>query len=254
MFVVFGSQKLPTAHIVDADAHPNVFFRYNNQGKLTAVVDQRGNYSFSSTDGKVSFNVNTLAPININPRWQVAFNKEGGYGGVVAFDKLYDWKDHPLDSIRYFSGTADYTAKFAMPEGSLSANNIWQIELGSVAIAATVIINDVNLGVVFMSPYTLDVTKALRPGENTIKISVTNLWSNRLIGEERYPLQDGGYKLEGQFPKGRMPEWYTSNSPMPPGPRTTFTTAPFYKKTDALQPSGLLGPVKLIPSLIMTLE
>jgi hypothetical protein len=42
-----------------------------------------------------------------------------------------------------------------------------------------------------------------------------------------------------------MPEWYTNNQPRPEGERKTFTTANFYKSTDALQPSGLLGDVVL---------
>ena len=85
----------------------------------------------------------------------------------------------------------------------------------------------------------------LKTGMNEIEISVTNQWTNRLIGDERYPKQDDGYKLEGLYPKGKMPEWYLKNNPMPVGPRMTFCTGQFYKKDDPLIPSGLVGPVYL---------
>ena len=50
-------------------------------------------------------------------------------------------------------------------------------------------------------------------------------------------------KMEVNFPKGLMKDWYVNNQPMPPGERTTFCTAPFYKADDPLMSSGLLGPV-----------
>jgi hypothetical protein len=51
-----------------------------------------------------------------------------------------------------------------------------------------------------------------------------------------------------------MPEWYTKNEPRPQGKRTTFTTAPFYKKDDKLMPSGLLGPVNIKFSKLISLQ
>jgi hypothetical protein len=50
-----------------------------------------------------------------------------------------------------------------------------------------------------------------------------------------------------------MVEWYINNEPLPAGPRTTFSTADFFKKDDPLVPSGLLGPVRLIPAQILPL-
>ena len=39
----------------------------------------------------------------------------------------------------------------------------------------------------FPSHKFIEVSKALRPGRNTLEVEVTNLWVNRLIGDERYP-------------------------------------------------------------------
>jgi hypothetical protein len=42
-----------------------------------------------------------------------------------------------------------------------------------------------------------------------------------------------------------MPDWYVNNEPMPAGPRSTFCSNGFFNKGDALEPSGLKGPVSL---------
>ncbi len=170
----------------------------------------------------------------------------------MEFNALTDWKNHPKDSIRYYSGTATYYKTINIPSNFISANKNYLLDLGAVSIVAEVKLNGQDLGVLWMSPFKTDITNYLKAGENKLEIKVTNQWSNRLIGDERYPKQDGGYALEpspGNRPKGKMPAWYTNNEPMPAGPRTTFTTAPFYKKDDPLMSSGLLGPVKIVPSV-----
>ena len=90
------------------------------------------------------------------------------------------------------------------------------------------------MGVSWLSPFELDITDALLAGINHLEIYVTNQWTNKLIGDERYPTSYSGYKLEGNFPKGRMMDWYVNNEPLPGGKRTTFCTGGFYKAGDPL--------------------
>ena len=82
---------------------------------------------------------------------------------------------------------------------------------------------------------------------NSIQIKVTNQWTNKLIGDERFNRdQFKGYKLNnGNDVFDNMVDWYVNNEPLPDGPRTTFSTADFVKKDDPLLPSGLIGPVEL---------
>jgi hypothetical protein len=166
---------------------------------------------------------------------------------TLPFQALTDWTDHPDERVRYYSGTATYRTEFDFRPTS---NATYHLDLGEVNIIAAVKLNGKDLGVQWMKPLRVDITDAVREGTNVLEIAVTNLWSNRLIGEERYPKQDGGYKLEryrnGNGVKLKMPAWYVNNEPVPPGPRTTFTTSDFYDADDALFPSGLKGPVKII--------
>lgn len=253
VFVVFRQPAtgLPS---VTADVPSSThFFTLSENNRLQLNATQNGQFAATKADGKrVQVAVTDLPPaLKLKGNWSVSFDRQGGYGGTVKLKTLTDWKDHPNDSIRHYSGTAVYQQTFTVPKTFLAANNKITLDLGQVAIVARVELNGKDLGVAWMPPFRLDVTNAIRPGENRIRIHVTNQWSNRLIGDERYPPQDGGYQLEQQRPKGFMPQWYTNNQPLPPGPRTTFTTAPFYRQDDMLEPSGLLGPVRLTVSKII---
>ena len=92
------------------------------------------------------------------------------------------------------------------------------IYLGSVKNLAEVWVNGKPLGVVWKTPFRVDATEALRPGANLVEVKVTNLWVNRLIGDQQ---PDAGKTY-------------------------TYTTQPFYKADSPLLPSGLLGPVEVV--------
>jgi hypothetical protein len=94
----------------------------------------------------------------------------------------------------------------------------------------------------------MDVTKALQEGENELKIKVTNLWPNRLIGDEYFPAEDE-YTALGAIVK--LPEWFVKDLPRP-GPRIAFSTWRHYTKNDPLPASGLIGPVKLFTAVQRT--
>jgi hypothetical protein len=67
-------------------------------------------------------------------------------------------------------------------------------------------------------PFRTDITGAVKPGKNLLEIQVTNLWPNRLIGD--------------QF--------------LPETKRFTKTNITKFKKTTPLLKSGLLGPVQIL--------
>ncbi|HUQ94566.1 MAG TPA: hypothetical protein VM120_22990 [Bryobacteraceae bacterium] len=63
------------------------------------------------------------------------------------------------------------------PEGVL-------LDLGSVRETAEVTINGKAAGVAWMRPYRLDITRPVRSGVNRLRIDVTNLLINKVLGED----------------------------------------------------------------------
>ena len=105
---------------------------------------------------------------------------------------------------------------------------------------AKVWLNGQDLGTIWTSPWQVDVSGVLKQGKNELKIEVTNLWGNRLIGDEQ--------KVNDGIVNGQWPEWLLKGEKRP-SDRYTFTTYPHYTKDTPLLESGLLGPVHIIQVL-----
>ncbi|QCW99554.1 glycoside hydrolase [Aggregatimonas sangjinii] len=246
VFVVFREEAVALESVQEPVQHLQLSLSQDNGIKTT--IFQNGNYSVPLSSGK-KWNISITdipQPIDISRNWEVSFDKGSGYGGTVQFDSLVDWSLHPNDSINYYSGTASYKKTISLNENQSDEGTQIFLNLGEVYIVAEVLVNGEKVAVSWMPPFVLDITDFLKNGANNIEVRLTNQWSNRLIGDERFPANDGGYKLGPHRATDlTMPDWYTENKPRPAGARTTFTTAPFYTKDDPLMPSGLLGPVRL---------
>lgn len=118
------------------------------------------------------------------------------------------------------------------------------MDLGSVSVMAEVIVNGTHLGILWKKPFRIDLGETIKEGDNQLELKVTNLWPNRLIGDEKLP-QD--YERRGRNTK-KWPKWLLANTPRP-SKRLTFTSHKFWDKDSALQSSGLLGPVVIRPYL-----
>ncbi|MBD0276996.1 MAG: glycoside hydrolase, partial [Flavisolibacter sp.] len=150
--------------------------------------------------------------------WNVTFQPNRGAPASVTFDKLVSYTENSDAGIKYFSGTATYTKTINVPANQLvKGAQIW-LDLGEVNNLAEVGVNGKPLDVVWKKPYRVDVTNALKAGENKLEIKVINLWVNRLIGDAQPGVTN----------------------------KITYTTMPFYQANSPLQPSGLLGPVKVV--------
>ena len=212
------------------------------RGALQARVSEPGAYELQTANGKTrKFTVaSVLQPIQITSPWTVSFDpKWGGPAGPVVFDQLEDWSKRPEPGIRHYSGTAVYTCKF--PVNELKPNSLITLDLGKVEVSAEVTLNGKSLGILWKSPYRVDVSGALKSGENTLEVKAVNLWINRMIGDEQLP-EDSERNPSGTLKK--WPQWLQDNQPSPTG-RYTFTSWRLWRKDSPLQPSGLLGPVTL---------
>jgi hypothetical protein len=157
---------------------------------------------------------------SITGAWDVAFQPDRGAPVKITLDALSSWSDSSDPGVKYFSGTATYTKAIQAPaDWFKSGEKLW-LDLGDVKNLAQVSVNGSPYGILWKPPFRVDVTSALKPGANTLEIKVTNLWVNRLIGDEQPSVTK----------------------------RCTYTAMQFYKADSPLLSSGLLGPVLLVRS------
>jgi len=216
---------------------------------VTREISQNGTYEIRTADGKIRrIAVTGLpVPVEINGPWELMFAPGRGAPEKIVLDELVSWSGHSDSGVRYFSGSATYRKLIDLPESLLNSSNPGAgnlkskmvLDLSKVAIMAEVSLNGKNLGILWKSPYCVDITDAATAGENILEIRVVNLPVNRMIGDEFLP-EDTERKKNGTLSK--WPKWLEEGKPSPTG-RFTFTTWRLWKKEDPLQESGLLGPV-----------
>jgi hypothetical protein len=206
-----------------------------------------GELTYTSSLGKTkTAKVNSVPkPVELSGAWQLQFpNAE-----KTTFDKLISWTEFADENIRYYSGTATYTKEFTVSKDMLKGETSLELDLGSVKEIAEVFVNGQSLGILWKAPFRINIDKVVKQGNNTLEVRVTNLWPNRLIGDEQLPLD---YERNGNRIK-QWPDWLVNESERP----TKRTTLPAYKhwgKESELLPSGLLGPVQIRLSAIKRLN
>ena len=152
--------------------------------------------------------------------WEVAFQANRGAPARISLNTLSSWSESADPGVKYFSGTGTYARTIQAPEDWFQTGARLWLDLGNVKNLAEVSVNGAPLGILWKTPFRVDVTSALKPGANTIEIKVTNLWVNRLVGDQ----QPDAAK------------------------RYTYTARQFYQADSPLLPSGLLGPVRVVRS------
>jgi hypothetical protein len=188
--------------------------------------------------------VSVAAPLDIAGPWHVRFQPGRGAPESVALQSLISLHRHSDPGVKYFSGTATYSQRTDVPADFVASGKRVVLDLGRVEVIARVRVNGRDLGVLWKEPYRLDVTDAVHAGANDLEIAVTNLWPNRMIGDEQLPAENR-YGTGTEHGILQIPDWYRTGQPKPPGGRITFATWQFFHKDDPLLESGLLGPVRL---------
>lgn len=190
---------------------------------------------------KVKGKLKVEKEIPIEGEWEVRFPKGWGAPERIVLPKLISWSEHEDEGVRFFSGSALYIKEFELPAKLYEKNKRYILDLGRVEVMAEVMLNGQYLGTLWKIPYRLDITKAIKPGKNRLLLRITNLWVNRMIGDEHLP-EDSERNPDGTLRS--WPKWLLEGKRSPTG-RFTFTTWRLWHRDDPLQPSGLLGPVRL---------
>ncbi|MBN2505264.1 MAG: hypothetical protein JXQ71_01080 [Verrucomicrobia bacterium] len=190
-------------------------------GRFTGLITERGEYELRFADGRRrTLSVPDLPdPQLVEGPWEVRFAPGWGAPERATFETLVDWSHHAEDSIRHYSGTAVYRRVLEVPASRFADSGLRVVlDLGEVRDLATVRWNGKALGTLWHAPWRLDITRAVKPGANTLEVEVINVWNNRLAGD----------------------------TALPPAQRRTFLLVPTVKAAAPLLPAGLLGPVRLI--------
>jgi hypothetical protein len=207
-----------------------------------------GGVELQTASGKTLRAVIAAAPAAVAPAgaWRVEFRPPVGAPFSTKFDKLESWTRSDDERIKYFSGTAVYTNTFRLPETAAADDLSVILNLGAVRELASVSVNGRFVATLWHAPFEVEVTGFIKPGENELRIEVTNTWANRLIGDNEHPDDcewGAGSRDEGR-PLRRFPDWLLEGRPRPTK-RQAFSTWNYFDKKSVPPDAGLMGEVKV---------
>ena len=113
------------------------------------------------------------------PTWDLTVKGDDVTGGVVnrAGTTLVDWRSDR--ALQFVSSKGVYSGTFEL---NSDPNQSYLLDLGKVYFTAAVSVNGQPAGKVVAAPYRLDLTGKVKPGRNTVEVTVTPGLRNRLIG------------------------------------------------------------------------
>jgi len=253
VFVVFQKPTDAADHLVEVKTE-------KSSANYCVTTDNNGIASFRSADtisATATYVSGKQKAIIIKPttskviggEWNVSFVPKLGTPFQLKFPELIDFSKHTDKEVMYFAGTATYAKTVKISKKEFTKGKRIVLDLGEMNDLAQVKINGVDKGTLWYPPFKVDITDALKNGNNTIEIAVTNNWANRLIGDEKEPA-DFEWGTDRGVEKGHAmkayPDWFLKNELRPSQGRKAFTVWYYYRDNSALQPAGLVGPVKLV--------
>jgi hypothetical protein len=233
-----------TLSLIAPPPHTPPTYEVVADGSGASVIAWRADsFTVTHSDGRRSIVSVGESPVRVavSGAWNVRFKQGWGAPAFARFDTLMSWTESEKPGIKYFSGSATYSKTVSIPAEAIGRGRKIVLDLGRVKNFATVIVNGREFPPLWKEPFAIDVGDALRTGRNTIEVKVTNLWPNRIIGDEQHPpdVEWRGRAL------AEWPEWFLKKQPRPSAGRFTFTTWRLFEKDSPLLESGLLGPVEI---------
>lgn len=160
--------------------------------------------------------------------WQVEFRRGGpALPGPLRMQSLRSWTEFDDPKLASFSGTARYRVTFDAPAKAAA----WRLDLGDVREAARVTLNGQPIGNAWSLPFQLQLPGRLKPKGNVLEIDVTNLPANRIRDLD---LRKVDWKVMKEINL------------------VDLRYKPFDASGWPVAPSGLLGPVRLVPLKVVS--
>ncbi len=206
------------------------------KSEIKATTKHNGTYQTNVHSGKSENEISTIvdgipAIFDISGKWKMELSGVDFPAVIRQLDFLKSWTDDP--QTMNFSGTGRYEINFRLPPEYVNKDLDIYLDLGKVGNVAEVILNGRNVGTVWMRGQKPEISKPLKSGENNLVILVTNTLINRISGMKKPP---------------PVPENLVSRF----GSKDISTTIPREFGFKPLPPSGLMGPVQIIPEKTVT--
>ena len=122
--------------------------------------------------------------IAIDGDWSIRFlESDPPILGIFRVGQVGSWTgiDHPSAKIN--KGTALYATCFTLPVGTCA--DAWRLEFDDLRESALVRVNGREVGRVWATPASVDVSDYLHAGENLLEVEVTGLPANRVADLDR---------------------------------------------------------------------
>ena len=189
---VFGSKDGCTTVPLEFESYGSMFVVFRKEVKSEKLkVKSEGQKNFLKLEPVLE--ITGPWTVQFDPQWFYPTNGLSGdpAKGLMTFDKLEDWSQRPETAVKNFSGTAVYRKVFELsgPSTIHNPSSTIYLDLGTVKETARVNLNGKDLGVVWCHPWRVEISKAVKPGDNALEIEVVNLWPNRLVGDGKLPAE-----------------------------------------------------------------
>jgi len=231
-FIVFESSSgtNDTSHVERSDFTEIV--EADAEG-FTAFAAHNGPHAYQfSSGGEVrnGFEVMEGLPsvYAVNGTWKVHFEGVDAPKEEFEWPALISWTD--TEAIRHFSGRGHYSLTFDLPQEYCSKDILLRLSLGAVGSVAEVRMNGKPVGVHWRMGQEFTLDGIAHVGKNELEADVTNTLINRVSGLKAFP--DVAKELQPIYGTGLHP----------PHPRALRLLG-----FEPLPPSGLLGPVQIVP-------
>jgi len=155
---------------------------------------------------------------SIQNNWKVTFEKGWDTPESIQLSNLESLTNNSNEAVKHYSGTVTYAKDFNL---EIVAENI-KIDLGEVANIAELWCNGQKVGTRWAPPFTFDISKYAKKGDNKLEVKVTNTWRNQLIYDNSRSKED----------------------------KKTWTTNPPKDNETKLDSAGLIGPVTIKTCLL----
>jgi hypothetical protein len=226
-FVVFGKgTEAPLVTATPAAGRWEID-RTGPRAEVRGLVSSGGRHALRGREGRARHvNAGSLPTVvAAGGPWTIAL---GGHA-PVAIERLRRWDE--IEGGRGFSGWGRYETDITLPE--VGEDVEWFVDLGEVRETAEVFLNGRPLGAAWKGLRRVACGDAIRRGTNRLRIDVANLWIHHVLA---HPPGDTARRLKGVGADPAVAEtagirWGTYGE-VPP---------------EQVGPSGLIGPVTLVP-------